>query len=362
MIMIWKYEVNKILKNPMIWVLLCFFFALNGLLIWTNLNDCWTEIRQTSKLLNQDGLHAIHEDYYNKLLSQYDSLDMIALKEYKQELYNYHGTGLFQEFIDTNYEKLQKRVEEIKENGEAGDLMYPGQIYRLHTKLYVKIIRPLLLEMGLLIMLCILFLMDDERVNKTTDLVYSSNMGRTIQKKKWFCGLLSGLGISAMLMLVTLGTWFCLVPYKGFWKSSVSSALAMEPRGIIVYPFITYEKMTMLEYLMTSIFFCFLLLIILGILTGVMQFLLKNSYFSVLAIVLLLLGTLYGNTISFGNVLDLILSWNLSYLWSTNGAWFMENNLFDSFQGAIVVNVGVQLLVLVLLWQLLYKKFQRTDC
>ncbi len=359
--MIWRYEGKRIVKNPMIWVLFCFFLVINGLLIWTNLNDCWTEIRQVSKLLNQEGVQAIDENYYQKLLSQYDSLDMISLKEYKQGLYNYHGNGLFQEFIDANYARLQERVEEIRADGEAEDLMYPGQIYRLHTKLYVKILRPLLLEMGLLVMLCILFLMDYERINKTTDLVYSSNIGRTIQKKKWFCGLVSGLGISAMLMLVTLGTWFSLIPYKGFWKSSVSAALAMEPRGIIVYPFITYEKMTVLEYLIASIVFCFLFLIVLGIFTGVVQFFLKNSYFSVLTIVILLLGAMYGNTISFGNVLDLILSWNLAYLWSTNGAWFMENNLFDSFHGAAAVNVGVQLLILSFLWRLFYKKFQRED-
>lgn len=360
--MIWKYEAKKILKNPVIWGLVCFFLFINGFLMWTNLDGSLAEIRQVSQILAVEGVDVIDETYYEGLLAQYDTLDMMKIKDIKKELYNYQSTGIFQEFIDSNYAKLQERVDEIKADGEADDMIYPGEVYRLHTKLYVKTLRPLLLEMGLLVMMCILFLMDYERLNKTTDLVYSSNTGRAIQKKKWFCGLVSGLGFGAVLMLITLGTWFLLIPYKGFWKSSISAALATEPRGVFVYPFITYEKMTVLEYLIASILFCFVLLIVLGILTGAMQFLLKNSYFAVLAIVLFLFGALYVNTISFGNALDILFSWNLAYLWSSSGAWFMENNLFDSFQGAQVLNAGVQFVVFGFLWIFLYKKFQKEDC
>ena len=360
--MIWKYETKKVLKNPVIWGLFCFFLFINGFLIWTNLDGIWGEICDVSVLLQEEGSDALNETYLQELKKQYDSLDMMEIKETKENLYNYQATGIFEKFIDSNYTKLQERVEEIKANGEVDDVTYPGEAYRLHTKLYAKIFRAILLEMGIFVVLCILYLMDYERLQKTSSLVYSTHTGRKIQVFKWSAGLLSGLGIGCGLMAITLAAWFLSVPYKGFWNCSVSAALAMEPREMLAYPFITYEKMTILEYLIASILFGLLLLIVLGILTGVVQFLLKNSYFAVLAIVILLLGDLYLTTISFGSVWDLVVSWNLAYLWSSSGAWFMENNLIDSFQGAQVVNAGIQLVVFGGLWSLLYKRFQKKDC
>ena len=119
--MIWKYETKKVLKNLVIWGLFCFFLFINGFLMWTNLDGILGEIRDISALLQEERTDAIDENYVQGLLAQYDSLDMMDIKKLKENLYNYQATGVFEKFIDSNYEKLQERVAEIKANDEIDE-------------------------------------------------------------------------------------------------------------------------------------------------------------------------------------------------------------------------------------------------
>ena len=53
-------------------------------------------------------------------------------------------------FVKDNYEHLQKRVEEIKSDKEYNDAFYPGQYYEIHSLLYSKLGKKLIVEMSLL--------------------------------------------------------------------------------------------------------------------------------------------------------------------------------------------------------------------
>ena len=354
--MIWQLESKKLIKHPFVWCLFFFFLLYNVFTIWNNVGDSYKEIQQ----LHNDILeYGIDEDFYQTQLNHYDTLDMKEIQKTKQALMNYYPTGAYKEFINSNYEKLNERVEEIKQTGEDEGNIYPGLWYNLHNTFYTHILRPVLLENAIFMILCILFLMDYERINKTNDLVYSSNIGRRIQVTKWMCGLCIGLFFGLALMTITFLVWFLLIPYKEFFDVSMSAAVLTESRSVFLYPFITYEKMTVSEYLIATILFSILLFVIVGMITGALQLLLQNSYISFLSIIILLLVGCHLSSITFVNWIDIALSWNLAYLWYTSGYWFMENSLYTSFQGTELLNAGVQIFIWGSIGLYSYKRFMR---
>lgn len=239
--------------------------------------------------------------------------------------------------------------------------MYPGSTFRLHNKLYVKILRSVFIELGFLILFSILFIMDYERMNNCSDLVYSSSIGRKIQLIKWGSGVMVGLGFGIMILAITLFIWFSLVEYKGFWNISISSALMTEPRGVFVYPFITFSKMTIRQYLFATIIVGMFLVIIVGMITGVAQILLKNSYMSFVSVAIFLLIGLCLSDYSTVSWLDIVLSWNPSDLWYRIGNWFMEGSLVRNFKGAEIISVSAQMIFWGFIGKLSYQNFLKTD-
>ena len=59
---------------------------------------------------DEDSILSFYMSCILRCRSLYDKLDMIDLKEMKEEMSNYHPTGLYKKYIDTGYEKLQRRM------------------------------------------------------------------------------------------------------------------------------------------------------------------------------------------------------------------------------------------------------------
>lgn len=356
--MIWKAECKKLIKHPMIWCLFIIFIMININLIWKNIGEDLKTLHVTYEVIQND---EIDDSYYLKMRQIYESLDMTEVLKRKQQLYHYYPEGSYKNFIEERYERLNERVDEIIETREADGKVYPGSIFRLHNKLYVKILRPVFIELGFLILFAILFIMDYERMNNCSDLVYSSGKGRKIQLIKWGSGIVVGLGFGIMILAITLFIWFSMIEFKGFWYISISSALMTEPRGTFIYPFITFNKMTIQQYLIATILTGILLVIIVGMITGVVQILLKNSYMSFIAVLIFLLIGLSLSGHSTVSWLDVVLSWNPSDLWYRVGNWFMEGSLVSNFKGAEIISISVQMVSWGIIGKLSYQKFLKTD-
>ena len=357
--MIWKLEFRKLVCHPMLWSMLCVFLIFNVFLLWINIGDYALEMQMVHDEILSGG---ISQDYYKESLKRYDVLDMEEIKEMKQEMYRYYPSGSFKAFIDTRYKKLNERVEEILSGDEHEGNAYPGEIYRLHKTLYANVLRWVFLEMGLLVVFAVLFIMDYERIQGTVAVTYASYIGRKIQCVKWCVGIWSGIIVGAILLLLTLGAWFLLIPYDGFWDISMSAALLTEPRGILMYPFITFHKMTIAQYLAATIFVGVLLVVLLGVIAGILQLFINNSYFSFVGIALLLFSGLYIWGYSTVSWFDIVLSWNPTVLWYTMGNYFMEGNLASNFEGAEVISLMVQFITCFIVGRLMYCKFLRRDC
>ncbi len=356
--MIWKYEAKKIVRHPMMWSLLGIFLVFNAFLLWTNIGEIGEELQEAHEHILEYG---IDEAFYQDSLSKYDTLDMVAIKELKQEMYQYNPTGSYRKFIDRRYEKLNERVLEIVEDGEAEGIVYPGSVYRLHNKLYAKVLRWVFLEIGFLVIFASLFLMDYERMNKTIAVTYIGNVGRKLQWIKWCTGMMIGIGFGIMVLGVTLFAWYRTIPYKDFWNTSVSAALMTEPRGILTYPFITFHKMTILQYLLATIAVGILLVVIIGMIAGVIQMLTNNSYVSFICMVLIFMTGLCITGYSTESWFDIVLSWNPADMWYRIGNWFMEGNLVSNFEGAEMISAAVQAGVWGIFGRLAYQKWMNQD-
>lgn len=107
-------------------------------------------------------------------------------------------------WIVRNYDRLQKRVEQIRKTGEGTYAFYPGSWYKLHSTLYGKLWKKLILQTAVLMILSMLYLMDYERIYKTQDLVLATTTGKKMMEKKMLAGTLCGLFYAGLLTVFTL--------------------------------------------------------------------------------------------------------------------------------------------------------------
>lgn len=303
-----------------------------------------------------------YSDYVDTYGSMYDKLDMMSVLRQKKKQTGYEATGAYGDFIENNYKKLQMRVEEIKRTGEGEADFYPGLFYEVFGMLYGSIGKKLLLEMVVLMLLCVLMLMDYERVHKTRDVVLTTKTGKKVMKIKAAAGIICGLLYSMILMAGTNLYFFSNVPLKRLWQVPVSSAVMAEKRNMMLYPFITFWKITFGQYFVLTIIVLLVVALLAGILGAGLQMILQNSYFAFLAMCLIYMGCYLLAFCNNGTVLDLIgILLNPASLWITCGAWFMENDLTLSFAGNEFWCIGGSGLIAVLvvwLGKIRYKRLE----
>jgi hypothetical protein len=122
-----------------------------------------------------------------------------------------------------NYDRLQKRVEQIRKTGEGTYAFYPGSWYKLHSTLYGKLWKKLILQTAVLMILSMLYLMDYERIYKTQDLVLATTTGKKMMEKKMLAGTLCGLFYAGLLTVFTLLVFFAAVPFQNLWHVPVAA-------------------------------------------------------------------------------------------------------------------------------------------
>ena len=100
--------------------------------------------------------------------------------------------------------------------------------------------------------------------------------------------------------------------------------------------------MTQMQYVILTLTVYLGIILLIALATIAIQFLLRNSYFSFIILILLnmalFLGAYYSN-VTFMNVILRLL--NPTNLYITSGAWFMENDITLSFAGNEFWIIGV---------------------
>lgn len=377
-----RLELKKVMRQPILWCLLLVFLVMNCVHIWLQLNcgelteeledihnvmlDTGIDFSQNSEQLdtllkNDNTTEAFYAMTAKDGMELYKNLDIRKVKELKQELYQYYPEGSFETFINQNYEKLQQRVEVIKKTGEGDYAFYSGYYYQLHSLLYNDLLQSLILQMVVIMVLSVLLLMDYERFQKTTEVVLVSKLGRNLMMKKAQVGLLAGMLYGVLLMLLSFVGFFSQISFEGLWNVPVSSGMLAEPRGVLYYPFITFDKITVGEYLTDACMIGFIMVFLSGILAAALQFVVKNSYVTFLLEAILLLGMLAGTFCKTVTWFDVLIDLNPVATWFMCGAWFMENSIWTSFEGTEWISMFFTFCVTGILLCMAWRRYKKRD-
>jgi hypothetical protein len=371
-----KMEFKKLVKSPFLWFIWLAFFALNLLFIFPSVGqagqgqelfimhetilDYGVNLREAESVGDSDAI-SFYRSYVEESRLLYEDLDMLSILERKEELFGYEPSGWYADFIRHNYEKLQERVSRIISTGENDYGFYPGQVYKIQSTLYGNIGKKLLLEISILMALSILFLMDYERGQNTSDIVITTKTGKRIMRTKALMGIAGGMMYGALLMVGTLSFFFWNVPFSKLWNVPVASELAAEMRNLLLYPFITYWRLSEIKYLMLSIAVFIGILLVAAAISIALQLWLQNSYLTFLVQCVLFVGLYRFAGMQTGTFLDVIKAVsNPVSLYITCGAWFMENSLVLSFPGNEFWCIGVSGMISLLVLGSGVKKYRHT--
>lgn len=325
--------------------------------------DLTNNADKISTMLNSENeIESYYADYveaYGDIYREFDIYSILYAKIFSYK--NFQTEGSYYEWISRNYDKLQKRVEQISATGEDKYAFYPGINYKVHSILFTSVLRMILLQILILTSLAVLYLMDYERIQKTEYLTYSSRTGRKIQFTKWLSGMAISMIYAVILIIVTLLLFLLFVPMRGLWKTPVSSFMVMQQRGFYLYPYITFVRLSFGKYLLLSLLTVFLLIILVGILSGAVQLFFQNSYLTMLSIGILFLGLIALPYLFSTGFLHTAAALNPATLWYLCGGWFIEYDPAVSFAWSEFITIGVWLIVMLIGFEFGKKYFLNID-
>ena len=207
--------------------------------------------------------------------STYDGLDFAA--EARNFSSKQNLSGLPASIIANSAAALQKRVDEIRADGEVDTLYFPGTSCRTHSFLYGSLFQAILLESAVLGVLIMRYTVNFEFAHGTQGLAYTSRRGRTLLADQFCAAMLAGMTVPALLMAVSLPAFFTSFHFSNLWNASVSSAMNVENENGF-FPCITWSRMTVLQYLWANIGLVFALQAVFCLLAFTLAVFCRSSY------------------------------------------------------------------------------------
>ena len=341
------YELRKVLCYPLIWGIIAVFVGFNVFFVYSNVGytDFQREIREMHEVvlgnIQEGELYDLYTQYKALYSGSYNDLDMQSIKRMKEKMLKFEPDGSYAEFINSNYDKLQKRVKQIEADGDTDRGFYPGDIFGIHGKLS-SLLRLCIIEALIIMCLSVLYLMDFERINHTEDLVFPSWIGRSAMRIKLRAGIIGGMLFAALVLVVSVGAFFLFVPMSGLWRTSVSSYLVMESNGLWEYPFITFVRLNIWQELVLELVVALLTVLLIGLIAGTVQLFVNNSYFTIICIASVFVGFLaLPVTIRNASWIKTAVSLTPSTMWRYCGRWFIENDMPVSFAWSEFFTLGI---------------------
>ncbi len=364
---IFIYEQKKLYRFPVIWFIFVLFLSFNVFTIYGMVgnSDFRENIEAVYDVITGKKTGGEYYDFYEQYKKDYSDIyinfNMNEIKNMKEDMSKFYPSGSYKEFIDNNYKKLQKRVEEIIASNDTDADFYPGDSFQIHGKLY-KFLSQCIIEMMLIMCFSVLYLMDFERINRTEDIVFSSSTGRKNMWIKWCAGIFNGLVFSVILIVAGLTLFFTYVPMKGLMDVPISSYMVMESSGILEYPFISFVRLTIRQELILNIVTAFLIVLLAGVIAGAVHIFVNNSYISMICIAAGFVGLMwFGLTIQRADWIKTFACMNPAVLWLCCGRWFIENDMAVSFNWSEFWNLGVWGIMAVLLGMCGMRCFKKKD-
>lgn len=409
------YECQKVWKSPIFLFLILVFSAFNIFLIVSNSSNTKEEIKIANQLAETYGLQITDESLHqfehdikkdleqleivtgSKFTSIFAFLEKTTWEEYNsypesdqsffhhlelKEMYlniaknleeeygklsademaegtikMYRLSGKPAEIIRKEYGKLSERMEYIKDSGEYKQWAFAGKPYRMHSLLFRTVFNVLLFEAVILIVLATAFIANYEFENKTHLLTYSTKRGRSLMKDKLAASLIVSTTIFAILIAVTLGTYFSIFDYSHLWMSSTSSAFNWEYK----LPYITWWNIPFLQFLLLVILVLFSSVLLFSAIVFTISILMKNSYYTFFIFAIFFaLGYLAPGFMPSSSIFIIIASFNLTVLVLNPHMLFSgQNGLGTMFQYYEIITIIVWIFIVVGTSMLTFRFFKK---
>lgn len=400
--MILRLELKKILTSPIVIGLLVFFIGFNIFMIYTSappkedvqlLNNIideygtlmdeetrgeleaayesglasWnerngTEYKDVSEFFKQSAANpeAFSEKEVEKMVElsvqksvfstaeglegDYNTLDLLENAETQIKLYGFSGKAA--DTIREQYKSLEPRLEEMIAGQEHLHLFHPGTIFRTHSLLFKTLFGLIIFQAMILVVLFTAFLAHYEKDQGSDLVAFSTRRGRRLMWDKLMSALIASLILTVLLMVGTLGTYFFAVDYSRLWHVPISTGFMIEPDG---NPFISWWKLTFIEYLFLSLGLVLVLQLLFTLITFVLSIWVRNSYFVfIIFAVVFGLGLLVPGKMPMDSNLSLYTVFNPASLVLGVKKWWMESGAFTTFKYFEVITVSLWLSVFIL--------------
>ncbi|MBQ1412376.1 MAG: hypothetical protein IIY93_04205 [Clostridia bacterium] len=356
--MFFRNEIRKVLRFPLFWVMIAACTGFNIFLIADGMSyerigiQAINEYVRTGNVPSYDEYNVcvnydeVKESAYDQYYRDFDIMDF---KSRVEKTFVDPNSDATQKIIDRNYQKAAARVDEIRQDGEALDSYYPGTTFSLHMYLYENVFMILLFELALISCFMTAYLMKYEEFYDTHQTVYATKVGRGIVFSKAAASAVASALAAVIVIAVSVTCFLIVLPQSwSFLQSSVSAAMATERRGMVQYPFITWERMSQLHYLLRACAVTVGYTVTASLVTFVLSFVSKNAYSNAVLTAMLYFSMFVAAAVLPGsNLFGFVLQFTPTVGMLNVSNWFMEYvfNPYASYPGyAEGVSVGWQLM------------------
>lgn len=404
------WELQKLWRSPVIWVLLAVFVGFNSFYIWSNaragqelavlnnivatygkvideemLEELQGEIEQKAETLGSKqgaaaylesltpefyseqpedvqwqidelSLYVMYAELAGQLKERYGKVNIQALAEDTKKTYGLTGSAA--SWMDDHFVQLEKRFETYMENETYNEWFFAGNPYRMHSFLFRSVVKMVALEGILLAVLMTAYLVSYEREQRTHLLVFASKLGRKVMRKKAWAASIATAATGIVLMAGTLTVFFSLHDYSGLWDVNVGSGLNWEYQT----PYVFWWDITMWQYLLLAVAIIFISWLIITAATFALAVSVQNSYIVSITILIVLLALfVVPSYLTFSSLLLLVSHFNLMLL------VLNPHMLFNGLSGMsgfwyhelLTLSIFVLLAVGLAVWSM--KRFKRKD-
>ncbi|MBZ9633295.1 hypothetical protein [Clostridium sp. FP1] len=410
------YELKKVIKSPVVIGLIAIFIAFNIFIIFSN-THLISELKILNKIVDKFGYKIsdkMMDDfgvYYNEQLKKLNSITSgktsktyesaaMLLNDYKQvDIYKKEDLEFFNEVrvienyyytakdidknyknidivqigesgitmcglsgkaaatVRTQYSKLSKRFDKLKENGEYENLFFIGKAYKMHTLLFKTLFRAFIYEIMILVVLITGYLTNYEFENKTQSVVYATKRGRKLDIDKFYVSIFSSILVATIIIVISLVVYFSVVSYSGLWGVPISSGFNWE-----YGPYISWWNMSFAKYLFYCIGLVYLCEILFTCITFIISSFIKNSY-----IVFFAFAIIFGIALVIPGVMPVnsnavFLAYVTPFALISNPfLWFMEKGPFATFKYYEVITIAVWLVILLTICGICIRRFKKQN-
>lgn len=228
---------------------------------------------EEQKAIDQLSLKSMYYGLGTNLEAQYTGINMDDLREGLFATSTMDGQ--LAEFMDRQFTGWENRYDEIVETGEYKEWFFSGE-YRIHSELFRSLVKNIAVQSVLLVAMATALIVSYEAEQRTQSITYTTKKGRKLIWHKFSASLITAILLFLVLTGVSLGIFFAVYDFSNFWNTPVSSGLNWEYK----LPYITWWPFTVWQFLILAIITELFVVLIVSILTFALSIYIKNSYFT----------------------------------------------------------------------------------